>query len=606
MKKVKFFLFLFIICNFFLAFVVKADSDVVVHKMDIDAYTKFKKQYFDVGINTLKDYKIGEDYTDIFKFDVLSESQLVLIPFDEYGKCDSAYEISSTKSDYIALLSFENIGYINGRGVSLDLSVKRVAKKVLIEGNKKKNEPNSILTINGNFLSIGSAALSAYTQSSPLQVDLESFIYWTDTKNKGKEVVNLPFMSVQADLDVSDVEAWAPISGYTNEFFIYKNVDPSRSKNEGDFDNTYVKYDINNKVCGDVYCWYPIYGSDTNGDDQYLKTGVYSTTYNGHFTSRFFEAHCATAYAILNQFADEESDEEESKGENNPMLPHKSSTVFTSKGDKAGDGIVYSIDDIVTYKIEQNIGEKYVNIFSTYDKLIIKDIIPSGLKFKSAKMYILEEDEEIHELNDESIGSLKYDEVKKEISFEFNKDWISDLNNFKGQIFILEFSTTISKVQTFYTNKSTLIIDDTVLTSEQVDNFTKLKPVNYKYISADDYELPSSISTTTGSYAVIDDNNYLLGSSVSVSSKVKIGDKFEVYDDDILVGYWEFIGWDKTEQVMTSDGITFVGTWKYVKTSPHYVPSPETGVLTISFVVVLLFVLFLIKRLNKKKLLYKL
>jgi hypothetical protein len=88
-------------------------------------------------------------------------------------------------------------------------------------------------------------------------------------------------------------------------------------------------------------------------------------------------------------------------------------------------------------------------------------------------------------------------------------------------------------------------------------------------------ELPTEISTASGSYKITDTRKFLIGQIVSRDNSVAVG---TAYDEDVnadgLTDTWELSSWSADSKVATADGAEFVGTWNVgvVQEAP-----PQTG-----------------------------
>lgn len=107
-------------------------------------------------------------------------------------------------------------------------------------------------------------------------------------------------------------------------------------------------------------------------------------------------------------------------------------------------------------------------------------------------------------------------------------------------------------------NTETIEINDNVTLTGTWSFTEKAKgKVTYVYEAASG-TLPAEINTATGSYAVADGKQYYAGDKVKNLGPAN-GTTYTMPDNS---GEW-VLSWDKTEDTMTSGGVTFTGTWTF-------------------------------------------
>ncbi|MDD8048089.1 MAG: SHIRT domain-containing protein [Thomasclavelia sp.] len=92
--------------------------------------------------------------------------------------------------------------------------------------------------------------------------------------------------------------------------------------------------------------------------------------------------------------------------------------------------------------------------------------------------------------------------------------------------------------------------------------------VTYQYQS-DSGTLPSEISTKSGKFMIFDPSLYQINSKVNRIDTVPVGTTYDVKKDGIKIGTWMLVSWDKNNDNMSKNGITFTGTWTYKSNLPN-------------------------------------
>lgn len=521
-------------------------------EMPTSVYTNMDKSSFSLKFATLaqEDIEINHNKITLVKS---TSGYYFVADVNNYNAV--TYKSSDTEKPYLVKLHFRNIGTIGGRSVDAYLYATRVKLgKFWTNGNYKPSSKKAMFMFVFGGTTFGnqySTTSETYKYSADQEIDVTIDVVWSDTQ----ETVDLPFFTKQTDIDINNdkysdksLEAWKAGDGYSNDFYVYKGTYLTQSSGK----------------------WYKkaSYGI-TDGSDTHLKTGVYATTNNGRFSSTYYEGVCGTSLVVTSQYINKD----------NFLNPEKESTITSS--DSIEKDSIDSIDDIVSYTINQKLPKKYETIYTPYKSFSIKDTISDNLEYKSAKVSLVNGNNSIDITNDNNYGTLTYDSSTKTVEYKFNEEWLALLDNYQGQQIVLDIDANVISSDLEYKNKVNTFIDKIELISNEVVNTSILRTPTYEYISFDnDIELPSAINALSGDYKIDDTNEYFIKEKVTRSDIVPIGTEYKVYNDKGEVSaIWKLVSYDKETDIMTEDNVKFAGTWKIdVKAEP--LPPTKNSVIT--------------------------
>lgn len=551
-KKVFNFIF-----GFILSILLFNKVSAQTYKMPLDSYTKFEKKYFDINKNHITESNIEITNSNI---ELIKKDNEYVLTFNvgEAKGSEAEYKADETSSKpYLVKLTFDNVGVINNRKVDTIVYVKRVSSKDDWWTGSSNNAAKPVfLTIKNNKLELGSNSSSPeYKRFANQEVDIDVKMIWHDNKS----VIDLPFYSVQSDIDVENQEAWQPLTGYSNDFFVYEGSMLEGSATTG------LKVDSDNK--------WSFKGTDVNDDESYTKAGVYATTNNGEFKSRYYEGNSGTTLLISSQLM----------VNYDSLVPSKNVKITSS--DNIFQTKVNTVGDKVEYTIKQKFGNKFENVFTVYKDVVIKDVIPEGLEFVSAQMSMSNNDI----TTNTSYGTLNYDQNLKLLTYTFNNTWLQNLDNYNGQEFVLKINTKVVEIKEKYTNKATTTLYNSDVPSNQVETISNLKKIIYKYVSTSDKVLPSEISVDEGSFKINDNKTYYNGQTVERLNDVKPGVTYTEYDSEgNKKGVWKLVGWDNDSLTVSDDekDYTFTAYWEYTDTTKPSISNPNTRDAIILFILV--------------------
>ncbi|MCI7144972.1 MAG: isopeptide-forming domain-containing fimbrial protein [Clostridiales bacterium] len=447
------------------------------------------------------------------------------------------------------VMKFENVGKINGRSIDASLTL-----SVYIGPRKAKNADETSTYIEIGRIRDGSVAFGG-TYKKENTYPFHGLKYVTAAVNMtyhdtGK-TVELPFYQLVNDLDMpgSTVsfkwyrESWKPVSGYT-DYYVYKG---------------------HNLVIDSAT---PIFKSaedapDYKGEAERIrKAGVYGITSNGKFTSQYREgANAGAGFMVFSQY-----------------LPHpKGVQTEPEKRVNNVKEVTVRGGDAVNYTISFKGPAFMKNLVSPLSVIKITDTLEEGVTYKSASLTAGGTD-----LVKNGSCTISYDESSRKVTASVGSSWLNNLNNYKGQQFVLTIRCTADepvedKRRIYNTGYLDIGLGDTP-SNRTVVNIARSYGVVYEYRSGtEDMELPGDISVSEGDYAIGDDNRYLTGDSV-INRK---DDKPETYEGSVYVvsddsgsitGRW-ILSWDREMALCEGEDVRFIGTWTYVdsrKFKAHY------------------------------------
>lgn len=295
-------------------------------------------------------------------------------------------------------ITFSNAGEINGRAVNVKVHFNSmtVSKRGGDTAGERADNYMSVCYMTGSFLWLKGNHEDGAGYKAATTIDITTTVYYADTG----ETVNMPFFQAVQDLDAGAsyyTEGWEAVSGYTGNYYIYKECNLSISGNK------FMSVKIN-----------------TSGDDSVTKTGLYATTTGGVMRSKFYEGNCATAFKLTSQYR-------------NGMLSPPTLKIDNTHPYKVGDEVVIDVN--------QKIGTLYAEVYDAYTEFIIRDDIPSGLAYKSAKVI----DSSGKDVT--SQGTLKYDKAAKTVTFSFSSAFLKNMSNYDGDTYTLKITTTAEPIE---------------------------------------------------------------------------------------------------------------------------------------------------------------
>lgn len=416
-------------------------------------------------------------------------------------------------------VTYSNAGQINGRSVDVRLKV----EKLVQTGSSGSN----IANCDGEFLCLWysvSDVSSMKTTGTRYKLTHTTDISYEITYADNGAVVELPCFQAVADLDTfqnvaSVAEGFVPVSGYDTAYLYPGSV--LVQKSGGFFSPSQL---------------------ETDGNDSYIKTGLYITTDNGRFKGRYYATNCRTRLLVYSQYRA-------------GMLPGPSLEIDGTKP--------YEPGDTVTIDVKQKIGTFFVDTVTRYPEMVIADDIPEGLSYRSAK---------VRDASGRDVtakGDLTYDDASKKVTFRFDDSFLKDQGNYDGSLYTLRIITVAEPL-----DEPVRTIDDTAFSVisgiEQTTNRQEIsvrKPfrVEYTYVSGTDgRRLPEEISAERGAYAVSDESVYYHGDVVVRKAAPAEGTALEVKNGDgTRKGRW-VLSWDASRQTVENGDVTFTGTWRYV------------------------------------------
>lgn len=302
-----------------------------------------------------------------------------------------------TYTDFLDL-TFTNAGEINGRAVNVKVHFNSmtVSKRGGSSSGERTDNYMAVCYMTGSFLWMKGNMEDGAGYRAATTIDITTTISYADTG----ETVDLPFFQAIQDLDAGDsyyTEGWEAVSGYTGDYYTYKECNLSISGNK------FMSKKVN-----------------TSGIDSVTKTGLYATTKNGEFRSRFYEGNCATAVKVTSQYR-------------NGMLASPTISIDNSRPYKEGEE--------VTINVKQKIGTLYADTYDAYTEFKIKDDIPQGLTYKSAKVV----NSSGKDITDQ--GELTYDEESKTVTFSFLSGFLNNMSNYDGSTYTLQITTTADPIE---------------------------------------------------------------------------------------------------------------------------------------------------------------
>ena len=449
----------------------------------------------------------------------------------------------------VGVLKFVNVGKINGRSIDAEITL------TVYIGKRKENVSNE----NDTYVQIGTikdySMTFGGTYAKNITYPFRGLKYITAKVNMkyhdSGQTVNLPFYQLVSDIDMPGKdgtsrwyrESWKPTGGFTTYYVYSGNV-----------------LEIDKSV--------PIFMSDSDGPDyqdgteQIKKAGVYGVTSGGIFSSQYREANNVSAgFKVFCQYQPPPGG----------VLGRPEKYVNSEREISAKSG------DEITYTVAFDGPCFMKNLISPLGELKFTDTLAEGLTFKSASLTA-------GGVNLVKAGNalVSYNEETRKVTGQIHSSWLTNLNNYKGQRFVLtitaeinENSGELSEIEnTGYVN---IGIGDVPSNSTTV-KVTPSYSVRYEYRSGTEgMELPEDISVHKGDYSISDSKKYTEGQEIINKSREKPetyeGSVYVVQDEEGgIAGRW-ILSWDRESTQCTGEDITFTGTWTYVdakKFKVHY------------------------------------
>lgn len=356
---------------------------------------------------------------------------------------------------------FKDAGVIDGRKIDVIYTLDRLefgpqAKKEIEDGD----QICITLRIEKDGFWIAGADLTKWEFSDPVKRRNSAEVKYCQTMDivygDSQETVNIPFIFTQGDIDIhpGDANSMAytnerleTVGGFNGEFFTFKG--------------SYLLIKENGP--GQIIVG-PPKGADFVEDDlSWKKAGIYALTDNGKIVFNNYLGSCATMIQVRSVY--------------------KNSDV-TKEVDKES----FLIGDKLIYRINFRFGNMMEDVLGPYQSLCINDDLPECLEYLSAVMV----DQKGGEVGE--IGDLNVD--GNHISFTFDKQWLDDKNNYKGQTYSLVIETKVKdNAPGEIVNKGYKLVNGIKTESNEARSYQKY-PVFYEYRSADERKLPEPISST--------------------------------------------------------------------------------------------------------------
>ena len=364
----------------------------------------------------------------------------------------------------------------------------------------------------------GSKWLGFSGENSNIKVTFTTTITYADTG----EVVNKELLQTIHDIDVKSgvypaySESWILESGFTGTLWKWSACEVGIS---------------GNKLTATS-------GNQVDDDASYTRAGCVAPTSKGVMTdSVLLSSNAASRFSLSLA---------------NDVLDEPTKQVDDNEKNVGGDDI--------SYEITQKMGEFYGNVMVTYDEFTIKDVLPEGFVYDSTK--VLSDGKDVT-----NRGTLNFDENTNTVSFTFSDAWLAEESNYSGQNIKMQVQGKAADPQASVEtleNKAKITIDgDTVETNSVESKVYIPYKVSYEYVSGTDKKLPNEISTSSGEYAISDENTYYTGDTVKRVDSPAEGTQLEIYDDNgELNGTWT-LSWDKEQEKVTDNNVVFTGTWTY-------------------------------------------
>lgn len=294
-------------------------------------------------------------------------------------------------------MEFSNIGTIAGRKLNATVNFDRIEIGARIgsttTGEDAKGNYTSVVLLGENILSVGATYTSgstgygygfraARTTKATMQVT------WADT---GK-AVELPFFAAISDIDAPRAgttdwftEAWTADAGFTGDFWTWPDCYLVHSGTTFKSPKTEL----------------------TDGNDRWFKSGVIAPLTGNSMTCTFAGGTCGTNLTLYSSYA----------GLKPPVKQVEERT--------------YVANETVTFTVTQKMGCFFEDTMDYYTSLVLQDVIPPELDFRKATLH----DGDGTDLTQQ--GSMDFDHETNTLRFEFKKDWLSNVANYRGQDLIL-------------------------------------------------------------------------------------------------------------------------------------------------------------------------
>jgi len=326
--------------------------------------------------------------------------------------------------DDVATLVYEDVATMNGQSVDATLDITKVVVRNINTGSTTgagySPNYNTVFRISDSQF-LGGADLKDVTFSVKLTY------HGTDN-----EVIGFPCWLEAIDLDTSDIQI-----GMSDTYTYTESYTVDKSK----YDAFYVWQDcaLTASQNGDDITFQAQRAADSTTDDdaRYYEAGFIAATSKGEFDATIEVASgCGN---ILYTFVS--------------SVPDPTKTVTSTGSNSDGS---YAVGDTVEFEVEQAMPQLYKDAYSAYDSISMRDILPDGLTYQSATMYINGSEAS------ETDGALSYDEASKTITYKFSDEFVADLTNYNGQPLKMVVTATVDTTDeasvdltnTAYTNVS--------------------------------------------------------------------------------------------------------------------------------------------------------
>lgn len=290
-------------------------------------------------------------------------------------------------------VTFQNAGQIRGRNVNVELAFTKMTVSKCASSNHSLNSDGymTFASIKSSGFYVSSTTSGGDGYRATKNITVKATVRWADNG----QVVNLPFYMGVRDIDATGTyyqESFTAVSGFDSTFYHWPNP---RAQCSG---STIIA---------------PMDMEGTSGrDEEYRLAGAIFPTTGGTWTMQYTEGSCATNVEIFSQF-------------NKENLPAKRVDKTT-----AVEG------DIITWYVDQKVGTFYNDMYTKYTSFELRDTLPSGVTYQSARVLMNGSDIT-------SRGSLTHS--GNSVTFVLNKSELTKESFYKGQTITLEIKAKVDQ-----------------------------------------------------------------------------------------------------------------------------------------------------------------
>lgn len=322
---------------------------------------------------------------------------------------------------------YENIGTIGGRSINAQVHF----NSMTVEAPYDSTPENTSNLLCVTYLSESFTYMSVMVGAFPADYlgvetgwraasiyDVTVTLKYADTN----EIVDTPMTLCASDIDAGTpdtyTEGWEGIAGFSGNLYVYQsNI---------------------NRISGlKVMSGY----ITVDGDESWLKTGVYAPTVTGQFQCRFYEGDCATTLQIY----------------------YPEDDIVVCKETDGSDS--YAVGDTVSYSITHEKLEFYRDTFNCYENLSFYDKLPEEIDYVegSAKLY----DDGI-DVTD-TYGSVSYDSSTGILTYTVSKSVLKDISFYDRGTIRLTFDAVVNENASPDLNKDGVVMNTAIVNISGVD-----------------------------------------------------------------------------------------------------------------------------------------